>query len=277
MKQITKNILFYVVILLLCIFMGCSKKPPSMLVGSGFRLTDKPHLTALTGGDAFMVEDYSSSYATKYTTMDDISTYFSSSVGSFTPTAIASLSEVTMDAADYIVIWDESNSSTLKKASCNIPATYTEVNEGNSTSVFVSPDALAKSHFGMKDIGFAIHDDGDNTTVADGEKFYVVPSCYDTYSVVDATCGVSGLNGATGGATTVQLRKVRNGVEHDVFTTQVTISHDEYFASDESVNATCTDLNTGDLLYWYIDGITTGHPHQGLGCTMVIQKPEAGS
>jgi len=253
MKQIIKSVLFYTVILLLCIFIGCNKKPPSMLVGGGFRLIDKTHLTALAGEDALMVEDYSSDYATKYTTMDDIYTYILALVGTFAPaasTTVAGISEL---------------------------ATCAEVDEGNSTTVVVTPDTLAKSHFGKRDIGFAIHDDGDNTTVADGEKFYVVPSCYDTYSVVDATCGVSGLNGATGGATTVQLRKVRNGVAHDVFMTQITISHNEYSASDESVNATCTDLNTGDLLYWDIDGITTGHPHQGLGCSAVVYKPEAGS
>jgi len=200
---------------------------------------------------------------------------------------ISGLDDTTLAAEDYLIFWDYSDNSTLKKVDAdelrnvnattevigNVElATYTEVNEGNSTKV-VTPDALAGSYYGWKDIGWTIHDDDSNTTIADGKKGYAVPEAMSTMEIRDFTCSVVDLNGATGDATVVMLRRVRAGVSADMLSVGVTIGYNEYTASDETVDTNNDDLNTGDLLFCDIDGITSGHPHIGLSCTATAHRP----
>lgn len=158
-----------------------------------------------------------------------------------------------------------------------ILATATETSEGNDTARVVTPDGLAGSIYGEKEIGWTIYDSDDNTTIADGKKGFVVPAGRNgnvqVWELVDFTCAVYGLNGATGGATTVVLRRVRGAAAVDMVSTGVTISHDEYSATDEVINDNNKKVETGDILFPDVNAITSGHPHQGLYCTAVLARP----
>lgn len=201
---------------------------------------------------------------------------------------IAGLVDTTLADEDYLWFWDYSDNGTTKRVDAdevrNVPAsttlageiaiaTISEVNTGTNATIAVTPDNLAGSLFGQKDIGWTICDSDANTTVADGKKGYAVPQSMGSAELMSCTCSVADLNGATGGTTAVMMRRVRAGVSADMLSVAVTLSHGEYKAHDATVDVNNDDLNRGDLLYFDVDAITSGHPHKGLSCTALVSVP----
>jgi len=70
----------------------------------------------------------------------------------------------------------------------------------------------------------------------------------------------------------VVLRRVRAGTPQDMTSTGVTISYNEYTASDETVDASYDDLATGDSIYVDVNAVTTA-VQKGLSCTAVFSLP----
>jgi hypothetical protein len=151
-------------------------------------------------------------------------------------------------------------------------ATTAETSTGTSTTLAVTPDGLAGSKYGAKEIGWFVTASGTATSVADGTQAAVVPSSMDGMNLVDLTCSVHALNSAASGATTVVLRRVRGATAADMTSTGVTINYDEYTASDETVDTSNDDVQTGDKIYVDVNAITSA-AHQGLSCTAVFQTP----
>lgn len=123
-----------------------------------------------------------------------------------------------------------------------------------------------------KEAAWTIVDSDTVTAVADGKQAFVVPASMNLMLLTDLTCSVADLNSAASDATTVVLRRVRAGTPQDMTSTGVTISYNEYTASDETVNATYDDLATGDNIYVDVNAVTTA-VQKGLSCTAVFSLP----
>jgi hypothetical protein len=151
-------------------------------------------------------------------------------------------------------------------------ATDAETSTGTSTTLAVTPDGLAGSIYGQKELFWTVTAAATNTAVADGTDARVVPASMNGMNLVDLTCAVANLNSAASGATTVVIRRVRAGTAANMTSTGVTINYNEYTASDETVDTASDDLATGDSLYLDVDAITTD-PHKGLSCTATFKTP----
>jgi hypothetical protein len=152
-------------------------------------------------------------------------------------------------------------------------ATTAETTTGTDTGRSVTPDGLSGSVYGQKEIGWTVVDSDTATAVADGLQAAVVPASMNGMNLIDVTCSVADLNSASGGTTTVVLRRVRAGTPQDMTSTGVTIDYDAYTASDETVDTSYDDVATGDLIFVDINAVTTGAAQLGLSCTAVFQTP----
>jgi hypothetical protein len=146
------------------------------------------------------------------------------------------------------------------------------VNTGSSTTTHVTPDALAGSYAGTKEIAWTVIDSDTVTAVADGKKAFAVPASMNGMNLVDFTCSVHDLNSAASDSTTVVLRRVRGNTAADMTSTGVTIAYNEYTASDETVDTSNDDLATGDKLYVDVNAVTTA-AQKGLSCTASFRLP----
>ena len=152
-------------------------------------------------------------------------------------------------------------------------ATSAEINTGTNNDKFVSPDALAGSNAFTKSVCFMVKESDAVTAVADGKQAFVVPASMNGMNLIDVTASVADLNSASGGATTVVIRRVRGATAANMTSTGVTISHNEYTASDETVDTSNDDLETGDKIYIDTNAVTTGAVHKGLSVTASFRLP----
>lgn len=175
--------------------------------------------------------------------------------------------------AQYID-WNASSggASIANKPTLPTAAAASDINTGTETGKYVTPDALAGSNLGIKEIGWTIKDSDVATAVADGKQAFVVPAAWNGMNLVDLTCAVADLNSAASGATTVVLRRVRGATAVDMTSTGVTINYDEYSASDETVDTANDDIQTGDKIYVDVNAVTSP-AHKGLSCTASFQLP----
>jgi hypothetical protein len=151
-------------------------------------------------------------------------------------------------------------------------ATIAETSAGTDATRAVSPDGLAGSVFGTKEIGWTIKDSDVVTAVADGKQAAVIPASLNGMNLVDLTCSVSDLNSAASGTTTVVLRRVRGATAVDMTSTGITIAYNEYTASDETVDTANDDVATGDKIFVDVNAVTSA-AQKGLYCTASFQLP----
>jgi hypothetical protein len=152
-------------------------------------------------------------------------------------------------------------------------ATTAETTTGTDTSRVVTPDGLSGSIYGQKEIGWTVYDSDVDTAVADGKQSAIIPASMNGMNLIDVTCSVSSITGATSGTTTVVLRRVRSATAVDMTSTGVTIDYNAYTASDETVNTSNDDVATGDKIYVDVNAVTAGAAQKGLSCTAVFQTP----
>jgi hypothetical protein len=141
-------------------------------------------------------------------------------------------------------------------------------------------DLANRSHTDLTDIGRYSHDEIDDFIVAnapdkvitfapvesdisvqiqEGTIAFTVPALLNGYLLSAALASVHTL-GAGSGSTTIQVRRRRAGADVDMLSTKITISYDEYFASDGIINTTYDDLATGDQIYVDIDELSSTPP-----------------
>ncbi len=111
------------------------------------------------------------------------------------------------------------------------------------------------------------------TAVAEGLQPAVVPASMNGMNLVGFTCAVAGLNSATGGNTTVAMRRRRAGSDVEMLTTSLNIAYNAYTSSTVTINTSNYNVQTGDEIFVDIDAITTGAAQLGLSCTAVFQTP----
>lgn len=124
-------------------------------------------------------------------------------------------------------------------------------------------------------VSWTIVDSDAVTAVADGLQAWAVPAklqgfASSLWNLVDVTASVADLNSAGSGFTTVVLRRVRGGTPQDMTSTGVTIAHDAYTESDETVNTSYDDLATGDNIYVDVNAVTSA-VHKGLSVTATFR------
>ena len=152
-------------------------------------------------------------------------------------------------------------------------ATTAETTTGTDTGRVVTPDGLSGSVYGQKEIGWTVYDSDVSTEVADGKQAAAIPASMNGMNLVDVTCSTSDITGATSGTTTVVLRRVRGATAVDMTSTGVTIDYNAYTASDETVNTSNDDVETGDKIFVDVNAVSAGAAAKGLYCTAVFQTP----
>ena len=138
------------------------------------------------------------------------------------------------------------------------------------SDAFDTPDGLAGSDHGTKEVAWHIVDSDTAVATGNGVQAFTVPASMASMDLVDAVCSVH-TQGVTG-TTDVQFRRRRAGSDVDMLTTKITIAA-EYYASDESINATNDDINTGDQIYIDVDAVHSGTAPNGLECTLEFRIP----
>jgi hypothetical protein len=149
-------------------------------------------------------------------------------------------------------------------------ATAGEINTGTDTAKYITPDALAGSNIGTKELGIIVFKSNVSCSTGDGLDGMPVPASMAGMNVIDvvATTFTKGITGAMN----IQLRRRRNGASVDVLSTPVTVG-DEWFVSDGVVNASNDDLAEGDMLYVDVDQVHSGTPALGLSVAVTAQLP----
>lgn len=158
-------------------------------------------------------------------------------------------------------------------------ATTAETNTGTDATRAVTPDGLAGSVHGVKNLDFYILDAAYLITTGDGKAYSRIPSEYNGMNIVSVSCAVH--TTSSSGTPTVQLSRGRQSsatTAHsyvDVLSTRVTIDATEYDSKDASaaavINASNDDVATGDMFRWDVDVIGTGT--KGLNCNVGLQLP----
>jgi len=123
-------------------------------------------------------------------------------------------------------------------------------------------------------IGWAPKDIDVDTAVADGKQMAVIPASMNNMTLTDLTCSIATRTGATGGATTVVLRRVRGTTPVDMTNPGVTIEFGSEYANDETVvtAGSANVVQTGDMLFIDTNSVTTGAVQKGLGCTATFTR-----
>jgi hypothetical protein len=207
-------------------------------------------------------------------------------------TITSATDKATPVGADSFGITDSATSNTLKKATLTNVATavnalYTpptasttvsgdieiaiasETSTGTDATRAVSPDALAGSTFGEKNMGLSVFTSDVAVEVGNGLIGIPVPASINGMNIVDVLATVHTL-GVTG-TTNVQVRRRRLGTDVDVLSTLITIAS-QYFASDGVINTANDDLSTGDVLYIDVDVVHTTPPN-GLSVVITARLP----
>lgn len=148
-------------------------------------------------------------------------------------------------------------------------AIASEVNTGTSTTLAVTPDALAGSNLGTKHVGMVLFESDTDVAVGDGTAPITIPAEMNGMNLVNVIASVH-TKGVTG-TTDVQLRRRRAGSDVDMLSTKITIG-DEYYATDETINTSNDDVATGDQIYIDVDAVHTTTP-KGLSVTLSFRLP----
>ena len=122
----------------------------------------------------------------------------------------------------------------------------------------------------FKEVPWSIVDSDTAVATGNGVVALTIPASMNGMNLVDVVCSVH-TKGITG-ATDIQVRRRRAGANVDVLSVKVTIG-DEFYASDETINTSNDDVNTGDQYYLDIDAIHSGTAPNGLGCVLDFQVP----
>ncbi len=154
-----------------------------------------------------------------------------------------------------------------------------EVNTGTSTSLAVTPDALAGSYAGSKELIVNVLERSYTVTTGDRKACVTIPSTMNGMNIVEV--GANVYTTSTSGTPTIQIARGRQSSATsahsfvDVLSTRITIDANEYDSKDATtapvINTANDDLATGDLICGDID--VTGTGTKGLSFRVVARLP----
>ena len=155
-------------------------------------------------------------------------------------------------------------------------ATTAEVDTGSDALRIVTPDALAGSYAGTKEVTIMVFDDSQNVAVADGagDVFYRIPSTFNGMNLVAVAAQVQ--TAGTTGTTDIQIARIRAGTPADMLSTKLTIDSTEIDTSTAAaaavINASNDDVATGDQIRIDVDAVSTTPP-KGLVVELQFRLP----
>jgi len=168
--------------------------------------------------------------------------------------------------ADAVV----TDASTSAKGKVKL-AIASEVDAGISTSVAVTPDALAGSIFGIRTVQIAVTAPDGAVGTGDGMAYFVIPPEMNGMDLVDADAAVVAVSSS--GTPTVQIHNTTDS--QDMLSTRITIDVGEY-TSYTAETAPVIDgdhaaVETGDIIRIDVDEAGTGI--KGLIVVMSFRLP----
>jgi len=145
----------------------------------------------------------------------------------------------------------------------NIPAavafaTASEINAGTDAARANTPDALAGSIFGTKNVVVKVIADDTALTVADGLMHFTVPIELNGMNLISVGAHVYTVS--SGGLPTFQIHNLTDAV--DMLSTAITIDATENDSKDAAtppvIDAAHDDMATGDVIRFDCDVVGTG-------------------
>jgi hypothetical protein len=155
-------------------------------------------------------------------------------------------------------------------------AIASEVNTGTDAVRAVTPDALAGSYAGTKEVAILVFDDSQDVVTGDGagDVFFRVPLSWNGMDIVSVGAQVQ--TAGTTGTTDVQIARIRAGSPVDVLSTKLTIDSTEIdtitAAAAAVINTSNDDLATGDQIRIDVDATSTTKA-KGLVVTISARLP----
>jgi len=142
-------------------------------------------------------------------------------------------------------------------------ATASEVNTGTSTAKYVSPDALAGSYAGTKNVAIQIQAGATDLATGDGQAYFIVPASLNGMNLVTVSGGV--VTAGTTGTTDFQIHNVTQAA--DMLSTKLTIDSAETTSATAATAAVIDtandDVATGDVIRIDVDAVSTTAPKGG--------------
>jgi len=145
-------------------------------------------------------------------------------------------------------------------------ATAGETNTGTSTTKYVSPDGLAGSYAGTKNVSVYAVAVGTALTTGDGKAYFVIPAELNGMNLVDVQATVT--TTSSSGDPNFDVARGRQAsatTAHayvDVLSTNITIDATEYDSKDDAtqraIDSANDDVLTGDIYRFDIDTAGTG-------------------
>jgi len=120
-------------------------------------------------------------------------------------------------------------------------------------------DSFIAAHSPAKVITFAPVESDMIVKIKEGTIAFTVPALLNGYNLTAVLASVHTL-GSGSGSTAIQIRRRRAGTDVDMLSSKLTISYNEYFASDGVINTSYDDLATGDQIYVDIDQLPSTPP-----------------
>jgi hypothetical protein len=151
-------------------------------------------------------------------------------------------------------------------------------------------DLVTKSHTDLTDIGTNTHAQIDSFMAAndlskivnlapfpsdidveirDGTIAFTVPVIMNGLNLTAALASVY-VPGVGTGATNIQIRRSRSGVEANMLSTVISLSAAEYFVSDGVIDTSYDDIITGDQIFIDVEQLTATSPPQGLSVVLTF-------
>lgn len=145
-------------------------------------------------------------------------------------------------------------------------ADVSTINTGTSTSTFVTPDGLAGSYAGTKNVSVYAVAVGTALTTGDGKAYFVIPAELNGMNLVDVQATVT--TTSSSGDPNFDVARGRQAsatTAHayvDVLSTNITIDSTEYDSKDDAtqrvIDSANDDVLTGDIYRFDIDTAGTG-------------------
>jgi hypothetical protein len=151
-------------------------------------------------------------------------------------------------------------------------ATTAETDTGTDTGRAVTPDGLAGSYAGTKNVQVIAFDFATDVATGDGKFYFRTPEALDGMNLVAVHAEV--ITAGTTGTTDIQIHNVDNAL--DMLSTKLTIDSGETgsdtAATAAVINTSNDHVNTNDILRLDVDAVSTTAP-QGLIVSMDFRLP----
>ena len=141
---------------------------------------------------------------------------------------------------------------------------YTKLGTGWSLNSDGTTDGLIAPNY----ISIIVRISTSIITTGDGYIGVAIPAGMNGKNLTAALVRIYTLG--TSGTTTIQVRRRRGATNVDMLSTRITVSYNEYYATDGVINTSNDDITTGDEIFVDVDTVASGSP-MGLSVTLTFE------